>query len=563
LIAKREEAKKARQENIENSNQSNLVSVNGDVELDEYDRVFKNLEWPSGTSASPSNQFNSLSNKSKLLSLQDLCMETLVLNFNLIRHQVDALSYDMKNSLLSDLSKVMLITDEVASLMTTKSCRSLFIPQCSNISEEMLIQLLEKTSTVKLDSNSAFTQLQKPKSKTKQLDDIDEDIVFEHEHMQTIQLVNTGHSFTDRVAAFLLNRVQTLESLEITGCYKLTDESLSRLLTACRDSLLHLNLSTNSRVGVKSLKALNLTVLKSLTLDNCVHLTDEDLSCILPDSEHELKSSSSLTALSLNGLEMITDSLMVNVLKRYGGNLQSLSIGRCLSLSDKSLVAIRCYCANLKELNLSGLMSITTPSLIGLFLLHPDYQKGNSEVRDNKHALCEMDNLDTMNHKRMKVENIDMGVTGLMDGDDDIDADGSTFMEMDMDEDMVLKAIESYSIGQLVKVDLSDINCVTDDVILHLALTSSHTLSDLNVHGCYQMTSRSLVILTKLCSDSLTKVNLSFIRRVSEDALGYFIDNLANPDFDELIIWGCSQITNRLFQNIRQNCIRIIGFMAN
>ena len=108
----------------------------------------------------------------------------------------------------------------------------------------------------------------------------------------------------------------------------------------------------------------------------------------------------------------------------------------------------------------------------------------------------------------------------------------------------------------LESVNLKGVAGVTDDVLLHLVKNSHITLKQLNLNGCYQLTSKSCVILMTYSKPNLHTLDISFIRKVSEDSVGALVEVCSQ--LSTLTVWGCSQLTGRFYCGIRED-VKVVG----
>ena len=80
----------------------------------------------------------------------------------------------------------------------------------------------------------------------------------------------------------------------------------------------------------------------------------------------------------------------------------------------------------------------------------------------------------------------------------------------------------------------------------HLSLNNIPALGDL-----------ALVALRKCCARSLTTLDLSWCRGVSDLGLGALVG--ASPRLERVSIWGCSQLTKCFFDGHSNDALRIVG----
>ena len=191
-------------------------------------------------------------------SLQDLCIKKLVSVFDLV-DDLDGLHPETLARLATALGKARKFDTRAALLVANPDTDSVYLPECSTLEEETLLK--------------ALGQVTMP--------------------LRSLQLRNCGHCLNDKTALVISERVFTLEVLELGGCYKLGDVALETLLSKCA-SLQELLLPCNSRLGNQGLGAIrNVCTLRCLSLQDCTHLTDEQLLVLLGDDSTVNNSSSS------------------------------------------------------------------------------------------------------------------------------------------------------------------------------------------------------------------------------------------------------------------------------
>jgi hypothetical protein len=117
----------------------------------------------------------------------------------------------------------------------------------------------------------------------------------------------------------------------------------------------------------------------------------------------------------------------------------------------------------------------------------------------------------------------------------------------------------SASIGLLENVELQGLVNVTDDVVVQLSLLAKGKLKSINIASCNLLTSKAMIALKKNCANTLREIDLSFVRGISEVALGSFLDSA--PYMKLLSVWGCSQLTDKFFNHTFNHNLKIIGQM--
>jgi hypothetical protein len=456
LIAKREEVKRLREEAIASGNLGNVRAIDVDS-MDEYDKILRNLSWNPKSLSSENQKYVYID------SLTDMCIKFLVQNFGAIE-SLDDIPTEIRELIAIELAKQRKLLANSVDILATPGSETLILPDCSMLDEAVVTKCIESVA----DSGS----------------------------IRILKLGVVGAGFGDEVAKKVSKYISNVESLELTGCYRLNDEVLSSVFTACHKTLENLNLSCDSRLSLKALSILSSTCLnlKTLKMDYCTHMIDEDLVSLV----NSASPSFNLEGISIVGMTEITDETFILLMKRFGSSLTSINCSGCIKLTDDTIIAIKTHCSKLLSLGIGQLRYVTTAALIGLFM--PDLIDENSSSSQL-----------------------------------------------------------STSIGSLQHVELQGVVNVTDDVIIQLSLLAKGSLLSLNIASCSLLTSKALIAMKLTCPYSLREIDMSFVRGISEDALGYFMDTAINMKL--LSVWGCTQLTERFFNHTFPNNVKIIGQM--
>src|SRR5262249_34889600 len=101
-------------------------------------------------------------------------------------------------------------------------------------------------------------------------------------------------------------------------------------------------------------------------------------------------------------------------------------------------------------------------------------------------------------------------------------------------------------------------NCakITDASLTHIANRAS--LQILSINGVPSITETTMKALALSCKDSLSLLDISFCRQISEQALGLVVDSCQK--LEELLLFGCTQIGKSfLYGHSNDNLVRIFG----
>ena len=483
ILNNAEETRKQREHQMDASlkNQDSLLSKDHGF-LDEYDEIiFRLINNPKvGSYTKQRRQLTG-----PIDSLMYLATKVLVSAFHRV-HTLDGMSAEARSLLAEELGKARKLDTHAALLLAGPGVDSLYWPECSCIDEVTLIRAIKQLE---------FTR-QPDDNNNKCTNDLSVSTLRE------LCLRNCGHALGDKAVSTLVHsgNLQYLETLQITGCYKLSDAALVQLLgTSGAFRLKRLDLSADSRLGATGLTAISkLDNLHSLTLDNATQLTDACLAPLLN------KSSPKLHYISLVGLIKVTDTVMAALIERFGAELHGLNISGCALLTKVSLVQIRLSCKQLCDLNISHLTDIPVATLLGLFL---------SSFVD-----CEDPTDDPIARMR---------------------GTGS-----------------SSPLGPLKLLHLGNLNGLTDDVLRHIVCSSGQTLETLDIGGCHQLTRRAAIMIASHCP-VLKCLDISFVRSFSNEAMVYVLDSC--PKLSLLHVWGCSQLLETFYNGHDNMDLLIVG----
>ena len=302
MIAQREEARTARLEALANQG-SNADPDDEEREADVYELILQSLQW------APQGSFKVVN---EVPSLTHLCLDVLVDNFEAVEELGD-ISEESRSSLLEKLAAVRKLTPEALKLVLDVSLPlHLTIPECSTLSEDSLQDLFERYSASDL---------------------------------KAIRMMNCGFGFTDKTALKAETVCSSVEVLQLTGMYRISDQVLANFLQKCL-MLRDLDLSSCSKVGRCTIDVLmKLPSLNFISLNDIPLLNDDDLAPLL----HVNK----LEGISLRGLNLITDDFMGALLERFGSKLRKLNINSCSALSDVTCLAMLEHCRVLHHLDIS------------------------------------------------------------------------------------------------------------------------------------------------------------------------------------------------------------------
>jgi hypothetical protein len=147
----------------------------------------------------------------------------------------------------------------------------------------------------------------------------------------------------------------SLRKIVLDCCFRITDEALFILADSLAKTLIDVSVNSLELITDKGIEALSqgLPLLQSLSLDRCKSITDRTLKSLssCPAAERLLQ-------ISLTSCIKITDEGVMRLASK-ATNLEYLSLSNCPLVSDSSVFAIASSLFNLSQLKLSGLDNVS------------------------------------------------------------------------------------------------------------------------------------------------------------------------------------------------------------
>jgi len=314
----------------------------------------------------------------------------------------------------------------------------------------------------------------------------------------------------------LVNGMPNLESLNLSGCYNLTDSSLEGVFIRDLSSLKELNLSLCKDVSDQSMQRISTSCknLEVLDLAGCTKITNASLMSI-----SHLKN---LRKLNLRSCRQISDRgiehLCCLYCQQHRVAIEELCLQDCQKLTDESLKHISLGLSNLKKINLSFCISVTDTGMKSLARL-PSLNHLNVRSCDNvsdigigylsesSHKLKELDVSFCANITDASLRHIATGIQSLK------------FLAMTTCTitDDGLRRI-SKTVTDIETLNISQCTAITDAGILSLC-ESLTNLMFLDLYGCPKLTISAIETVRK--SPNLKQLNLELWRgrreRVNKD----------------------------------------------
>lgn len=228
--------------------------------------------------------------------------------------------------------------------------------------------------------------------------------------------------------------------------------------------------------------------LKILNLQNCKGVTDVGMVALANGLQF-------LQSLDVSSCRKITDRGMEAIAK--GCNLKTLHLAECRLITNKLLQALAGNCRSLQEVGLQGCNKITDLGLSALV-------NGCHQIRS------------------LDVSKCNIGDAGLLSISTSCSSNLTT-----------LKLLDCYKIG--------------DDSMLCLA-KSCKNLETLVIGGCRHISDETVKSLGLVCSHSLRNLRMDWCLNVSDTSLGCILSQCRN--LEALNIGCCEEITDMAFREI-------------
>jgi F-box/leucine-rich repeat protein 2/20 len=220
-----------------------------------------------------------------------------------------------------------------------------------------------------------------------------------------------------------------------------------------------------------------------------------------------------LKNLSLRGLNALDDEVVHSLLSSITcANLEGLDLSNNVHLTDQSLSSIR-LCnlhGRLKSLKLSGISNLTSAGLEAFFTFDIPQMPNPPALRSLDLSNC---GYEAVNES---VVNLAIAASALK------------------------RQPQQQNNSKNNKKSINNIN--SEKYSDNDNVSAMGGLISLDVSGG-SVTDTNMETLAATCHSSLKELKLNFCVNVTDNGLGYLVDNI-NTQFSRLEIWGCAQITD-------------------
>ncbi|PSN51042.1 F-box/LRR-repeat protein 14 [Blattella germanica] len=325
--------------------------------------------------------------------------------------------------------------------------------------------------------------------------------------IRKVQVLSLRRSLRDVVQG-----IPNLESLNLSGCYNVTDIGLSHALIADCPSLTQLNLSlckqvTDSSLGriaqyLKNLEVLELggccnvtntgllliawglKNLRRLNLRSCWHVSDQGISHLAGLNRDTADGNLALEYLGLQDCQRLSDEALKHVSLGLTG-LKSINLSFCISITDSGLKHLA-KMVSLRELNLRSCDNISD---IGMAYL----AEGGSRISSLDVSFCDKIGDQALVHVSQGLFNLrSLSLSACQISDEGICRIAKT-----------LHDLETLNIGQCSRIT---------DKGLHTIADSLRNLRCIDLYGCTRITTVGLERIMKLPQLNTLNLGLWHVR---------------------------------------------------
>lgn len=325
--------------------------------------------------------------------------------------------------------------------------------------------------------------------------------------IRKVQVLSLRRSLRD-----VIQGVPNIESLNLSGCYNVTDIGLSHGFVSEVGSLTQLNLSlckqvTDTSLGriaqyLKNLEVLELggccnvtntgllliawglKGLKRLNLRSCWHISDQGISHLAGLNQETAGGNLSLEYLGLQDCQRLSDEALKHVSTGLS-TLKSINLSFCVSITDSGLK----YLAKMGSLRDLNLRSCDNISDVGMAYL----AEGGSRITSLDVSFCDKIGDQALVHISQGLFNLrSLSLSACQISDEGLDRIART-----------LHDLETLNIGQCSKI--------TDKGLHTIAENLTH-LKCIDLYGCTRITTVGLERIMKLPQLSILNLGLWHVR---------------------------------------------------
>ncbi|URE48873.1 transcription initiation factor [Musa troglodytarum] len=233
-------------------------------------------------------------------------------------------------------------------------------------------------------------------------------------------------------------------------------------------------------------------------------MPDYVLQTVLDKSQYSFPS---LVTLSLKGAYRLTDNVL-SVLASSAPSLKSINLGKCSLITSCGIISLA-EKLNLAELYIDNCQKIDVMQILPA--------------------------LETMEHLEV------LSVAGASTVCD-------TFISR-------LMHACGYNMRELIVADCHD------EAIAAFLEASGGSLIELSLNSIAKVEHQTAIAVAYACHSNLQNLDLSFCRQLTDEALGFIVDNCSRLSI--LKLFGCSQVTEQFLEGHSNSQVRVIGLTGS
>ncbi|GAB4823302.1 hypothetical protein N2152v2_010348 [Parachlorella kessleri] len=329
--------------------------------------------------------------------------------------------------------------------------------------------------------------------------------------------------------------------LVLPDCTQIQADCMQELLLACA--------TTRQVVQLRSVAAMELV---KLDLGLCGRSLTDDTAATFAGA---IGGYPAATSLRLSGAYCLSDKGLVALLRGMR-SLHELSLPQCSRLAGPALEQLPSLVPNLRHLDLDecrGLAEHTIgAALVGLSRLESVVLNGIPEVSDTllaRLSCCPQLLRLSLCHCSAVTDNGVAAIALALPG----------LLELRLNECTKVtsrgvlslagrcKSIQDVSLRRLTRIDEEGL----------VKLAEGGTLRSLSLHGMTQVEGPALAALALYCKDTLQELDVSWCRKLSNEALGHLVDSCRS--LRRLSVWGCSQLTDTFLLGHSNEALEVVG----
>ncbi|CAL9123147.1 unnamed protein product [Musa acuminata var. zebrina] len=269
----------------------------------------------------------------------------------------------------------------------------------------------------------------------------------------------------------------------------------------------------------------------------------------------------SLVTLSLKGAYRLTDNVL-SVLASSAPSLKSINLGKCSLITSCGIISLA-EKLNLTELYIDNCQKIDVmqilPALESMEHLKVLSVAGASTVCDT--FISRLMHACGYNMRELVVADCQKLTTKSVRA---IGANCPNLSLLDLQRlnqlnDLALKYLAN-GCRSMTTLKLRQ-NQFSDEAIAAFLEASGGSLIELSLNSIAKVEHQTAIAVAHGCHSNLQNLDLSFCRRLTDEALGFIVDNCSHLSI--LKLFGCSQVTEQFLKGHSNSQVRIIGLTGS